>query len=413
VIDTAISSASTPITLTSWSDRFALRTTGMKSSAIRELLKLTARPDVISFGGGLPAPEAFPRAEIAEAAARVLERDGREALQYGTTEGYLPLRELIVRHMGRYGIKVTPANVLITCGSQQALDLIGKLMIDAGDRILVEDPTYLGAIQAFGAYQPQYLTVPLDDDGLDVDHLEQQLRAGPKFAYVLPNFHNPAGVTLSLERRRRLVDLASHYGVPLLEDDPYGQLRYEGEHLPPLVVLDSELHGGNGGSRPFRGDVMYLGTMSKTLAPGLRIGWVVAPEEVIFKLVQLKQGADLHTGTFNQMVAWETARGGFLDRARRDAMLSALDRYFPPGCSWTRPQGGLFLWARLPEGMDSAKVLERALAEEKVAFVPGNAFHSRGGGANTMRLNFSYAPTDVAEEGIKRLGRAIDRCAKG
>lgn len=423
MIDTTVHSATTPITLTSWSDRFALRTAGMKSSAIRELLKLTARPDVISFGGGLPAPEAFPRVEIAEAAARVLERDGREALQYGTTEGYPPLRELIVRHMGRYGIKVTPANVLITCGSQQALDLIGKLMIDAGDRVLVEDPTYLGAIQAFGAYQPQYLTVPLDDDGLDVDHLEQQLRAGPKFAYVLPNFHNPAGVTLSLERRRRLVELASHYGVPLLEDDPYGQLRYEGEHLPPIVVLDSELHGGNGGSRPFRGDVMYLGTMSKTLAPGLRIGWVVAPEEVIFKLVQLKQGADLHTGTFNQMVAWETARGGFLDlhvrrlrelyRARRDAMLAALERSFPPGCSWTRPKGGLFLWARLPEGMDSAKVLERALSEEKVAFVPGNAFHSRGGGANTMRLNFSYSPTDVIEEGIRRLGRAIDRAAKG
>ncbi|MBZ0090429.1 MAG: PLP-dependent aminotransferase family protein [Thermoanaerobaculia bacterium] len=411
------------MTLTSWSDRFALRTVGLKSSAIRELLKLTARPDVISFGGGLPAPEAFPRAEIAEAAARVLERDGSEALQYGPTEGYLPLRELIVRHMGRYGIKVTPANVLITCGSQQALDLVGKLLIDAGDRVLVEDPTYLGAIQAFTAYQPQFLTVPLDDDGLDVDHLEQQLRAGPKFAYVLPNFHNPAGVTLSLERRKRLVDLASHYGVPLLEDDPYGQLRYEGDHLPPLVVLDSELHEGNGGSRPFRGDVMYLGTMSKTLAPGLRIGWVVAPEEVIGRLVQLKQGADLHTGTFNQMVAWETARGGFLDqhvrrlrelyRARRDAMLSAIERHFPPGCSWTRPQGGLFLWARLPEGMDSAKVLEVALREEKVAFVPGNAFHSRGGGANTMRLNFSYAPTDVAEEGMKRLGRAIDRCAKG
>ena len=423
VIDTTLPAVSTVTTLTQWADRFALRTVGLKSSTIRELLKLTARPDVISFAGGLPAPEAFPVVEIAEAAHRVLERDGREALQYSPTEGYLPLRELIVRHMARYGIKVTPANVLITCGSQQALDLVAKLLIDAGDRVLVENPTYLGALQAFGTFQPQYLTVPLDDDGLDVDRLEQQLRAGPKFAYVLPNFQNPAGVTLSLERRLRLVELASHYGVPLLEDDPYGQLRYEGEHLPPLVVLDSQLHGGNGGSRPFRGDVMYLGTMSKTLTPGLRIGWVVAPEEVVARLVQLKQGADLHTGTFSQMVAWETARGGFLDhhvrrlrelyRARRDAMLSALERHFPPGCSWTRPLGGLFLWARLPEGMDSARLLERALAEEKVAFVPGAAFHSRGGGDNTMRLNFSYSPSDVIEEGIRRLGRAIDRVAKG
>jgi 2-aminoadipate transaminase len=325
------------------------------------------------------------------------------------------LRELIVRHMSRYGIRVTPANVLVTSGSQQALDLVGKLLIDAGDRVLVEEPTYLGALQAFGTYQPQYLTIDLDDEGIRVDDLEPQLRAGPKFVYVLPNFHNPAGVTMSLERRRRLVELASHYGVPLLEDDPYGQLRYEGDHLPPLVVLDADMHG-NGGGKTFRGDVMYLGTLSKTLAPGLRIGWVVAPEEVIAKLVQLKQGADLHTSTFTQMVAWETARGGFLDqhvhrirdvyRARRDAMLAALDRHFPPGCTWTRPQGGLFLWATLPPGHDSAKLLEVAL-QSKVAFVPGVAFSARGNGARSMRLNFSYSPPEVIEEGIRRLGKAV------
>jgi 2-aminoadipate transaminase len=405
VIDTA---------LTTWADRYALRIVGLKSSMIRELLKLTARPDVISFAGGLPAPEIFPVQEIAAAAQRVLAR-GTESLQYGPTEGFQPLRELIVRHMSRYGIRVTPANVLVTSGSQQALDLVGKLLIDAGDRVLVEEPTYLGALQAFGTYQPQYLTIDLDDEGIRVDDLEPQLRAGPKFVYVLPNFHNPAGVTMSLERRRRLVELASHYGVPLLEDDPYGQLRYEGDHLPPLVVLDADMHG-NGGGKTFRGDVMYLGTLSKTLAPGLRIGWVVAPEEVIAKLVQLKQGADLHTSTFTQMVAWETARGGFLDqhvhrirdvyRARRDAMLAALDRHFPPGCTWTRPQGGLFLWATLPPGHDSAKLLEVAL-QSKVAFVPGVAFSARGNGARSMRLNFSYSPPEVIEEGIRRLGKAV------
>jgi 2-aminoadipate transaminase len=401
--------------LTTWADRYALRIAGLKSSMIRELLKLTARPDVISFAGGLPAPEVFPAQEIAAATSRVLAA-GADALQYGPTEGFLPLRELIVRHMSRYGIHVTPANVLITTGSQQALDLVGKLLIDAGDRVLVEEPTYLGALQAFGTYQPQYLTIELDDEGIKVDELEAQLRSGPKFVYVLPNFHNPAGVTMSLERRRRLVELAAHYGVPLLEDDPYGQLRYEGEHLPPLVVLDADMHGSNGGGKKFRGDVMYLGTLSKTLAPGLRLGWVVAPEEVVARLVQLKQGADLHTATFTQMVAWETARGGFLDqhvrrirdvyRTRRDAMLAALERHFPPGCTWTRPQGGLFLWATLPPGYDSADLLESALASN-VAFVPGAAFSARGNGARSMRLNFSYSTPEVIEEGIRRLGVTI------
>ncbi len=350
----------------------------------------------------------------------MLERDGREALQYGPTEGYLPLRELIVRHMARYGIKVTPANVLITCGSQQALDLVGKLLIDAGDRVLVENPTYLGAIQAFTAYQPQFLTVPLDDDGLDVDHLEQQLRAGPKFVYVLPNFHNPAGVTLSLERRHRLVELASHYGVPLLEDDPYGQLRYEGEHLPPLVVLDSELHDGNGGSRPFRGDVMYLGTMSKTLAPGLRIGWVVAPEEVIGRLVQLKQGADLHTGTLQP-------DGGLGDRARRlprPATCGACASSTAPAATpcWRRssatsrpaaagrgPRAASSSGRDCPRGWTRRACSSGRSPKRRWPSCRARAFHSRGGGENTMRLNFSYSPTDVIEEGIRRLGRAIDR----
>ena len=402
---------------TPWSDRFAMRTEGMTSSAIRELLKLTADPEVISFAGGLPAPDVFPLEEIDAACDRVLAEQGKAALQYSTTEGYLPLREMLVRHMERYGIQVQPANVLITSGSQQALDLIGKLLINSGDHILTEEPTYLGALQAWSGYQARYLPVPMDDDGIRTDLMEEELRGGAKFMYILPNFHNPAGVTLSRERRLRVVELASRYGVPILEDDPYGQLRYEGDHLPTLVELDSEYHGSHAAAHPFRGGVIYLGTLSKTLAPGLRIGWVVAPTEVIGRLVQMKQGADLHTATFTQMVAYEAARGGFLDRhvkrirqvygERRDAMLASLDRHFPPGCHWTRPQGGLFLWVTLPAGLDSGELIHEAL-RAKVAYVPGACFFPRGGGERTMRLNFSYCSPEVIDEGIRRLARVVE-----
>jgi 2-aminoadipate transaminase len=393
----------------------------MTSSAIRELLKLVEDPDMISFAGGMPAPELFPREELERATIRVLEQQSHLALQYGATEGCRPLRELLVRHMARYGIEVGLENVLVTTGSQQALDLIGKLLLNPGDRVATEEPTYLGALQAFTAYQAEYLPVPIDEDGMRVDLLEDALRAAPKFVYVLPNFQNPGGVTLSLSRRRRLVELAAHYGTPVVEDDPYGQLRYEGTHLPPLVKLDADLHAGNGGGR-FRGAVLYLGTLSKTLAPGLRIGWVVAPAEVVARLAQMKQGADLHTSTFAQMVAYETARGGFLDRhvrrlrevyrARRDAMLESLARHFPPGVRWTRPQGGLFLWVTLPSRLDAATVLADALAA-KVAFVPGSSFHPRGGGAATLRLNFSYCAPGVIEEGIRRLGAVLARHRSG
>jgi 2-aminoadipate transaminase len=405
---------------TLWTDRFAQRTQRMGSSVIRELLKYTEKPDVISFAGGLPAPEVFPFEEVQAAADAVLQQQGRRtALQYSPTEGYLPLRELLVRHMSRYGIKVTPANVLITTGSQQGLDLIGRLFVNPGDRILTESPTYLGALQAWSAYQADYLPVPIDDDGLDVDQLEAQLRAGPKFLYILPNFQNPAGVTLSLERRRRLVELANHYGTPIVEDDPYGQLRYEGEHLPPLVQLDAEYHRAGRGDREFTGDVLYLSTLSKTLAPGLRVAWVVAPESVTSRLVQMKQGADLHSSTFCQMVAYEVAKDGFLDRhvktirevygQRLKAMLAAFERHFPEGVRWTRPQGGLFLWVTLPEDFDSAELLKEALGQERVAFVPGAAFFPRGGGERTCRLNFSYMGEDMIEEGIRRLGSVIKR----
>jgi 2-aminoadipate transaminase len=407
---------------TLWSERFAQRTQRMTSSMIRELLKLTEKPDVISFAGGLPAPEVFPIAEVERATEAVLREHGRTALQYAATEGYLPLRELLVRHMARYGIRVKPANVMITSGSQQGLDLIGKLFVNAGDRILTEAPTYLGALQAWSAYQAEYLTVPVDEDGLDVERLEAQLRGGPKFLYVLPNFQNPAGVTLSLERRRRLVELANHYGAPIVEDDPYGQLRYEGEHLPPIVEIDAALHDAGVPDGDFTGNVLYLSTLSKTLAPGLRVAWVVAPESVIARLVQMKQGADLHSSTFCQMVAYEVAKDGFLDRhvkrirelygERRNAMLAALERHFPAEASWTRPRGGLFLWLTLPAGLDSTALLKAALDEERVAFVPGASFFPKGGGERTCRLNFSYAPPDVIEEGIRRLGTVVKRALR-
>jgi 2-aminoadipate transaminase len=401
---------------TPWADRYAQRTQRMTSSAIRELLKLTEQPDVISFAGGLPAPEVFPLEQVEAAAHRVLAEQGRFALQYSTTEGFRPLRELLCRHMARYGIQVGPDNVLITTGSQQALDLVGRLFVNPGDHVVTEAPTFLGALQAFTAYQAEYVTVPIDDDGMCVDRIEEALRSGPKFIYVLPNFQNPGGVTLSLPRRRALIEVASRYGVPIVEDDPYGQLRYEGHHLPPLVKLDAEFHGCANGERAFRGGVLYLGTLSKTLAPGLRLGWVVAPEEVVRKLVLMKQGTDLHTPTFTQMVAYEVARGGFLDRhvrlirqvygERRDAMLAALERHFPQGVRWTRPQGGLFLWVTLPAGCDAAEALQEAIAR-KVAFVPGASFHPRGGGRETMRLNFSYSRPELIEEGIRRLGGVL------
>ena len=297
---------------TPWDHRYAQRTQRMTSSAIRELLKLTEDPEVISFAGGLPAPDVFPVEEFSAACGQVLKEWGAQALQYGSTEGYLPLREMIARHTGRYGISVNEENILITSGSQQALDLIGKVFINPGDLILVEEPTYLGALQAWNAYGAEYVTVPMDENGMVTDELENALRSGVKFIYVLPNFQNPTGVTLSLERRQKLIEIADQYGVPIIEDDPYGQLRYEGENLPSIVSMDNEYR--RNGDNEYRGNVIYLSTFSKTLAPGLRLAWVIAPSPVIRKLVQAKQGADLHTATFNQIVAFEVARGGFIDR---------------------------------------------------------------------------------------------------
>jgi len=401
---------------TLWNSRYANRTLGIKSSPIRELLKITQKPEIISFGGGLPAPDVFPVKRFQESCHTVLAEHGAQALQYGPTEGYEPLRDMIARNLARYGIVAKAENVLITSGSQQALDLIGKLLINRGDRVLVEAPTYLGALQAFNVYGAQYVSVPVDDDGLITEHLDSSLRAGPKFMYVLPNFQNPAGVTLSEGRRHQLILLADKYGIPIIEDDPYGQLRYEGEHLAPLVVLDREnLRRDNGFTL---GNVIYVSTFSKTLAPGIRLAWIVAPEDVISKLVLLKQAADLHTSTFNQQVAFEVARDGFLDRhvklirqvyrERRDAMLQALQEFFPAEVTWTHPKGGLFLWVTMPEGTDSQALFNAAIAEQ-VAFVPGDSFYADEGheGDRHMRLNFSHSQPELIREGIRRLSVAI------
>ena len=405
---------------TPWEYRYAHRTQKMGSSVIRELLKFTEQPDIISFAGGLPAPEVFPLKEFQVACNTVLETQGAQALQYSTTEGYLPLREMIARHNSRFSVHVTADNIMITSGSQQALDFIGRLFINRGDYVVVESPTYLGALQAWNAYGAQYISVPVDEHGMIVDQLEEALRFGPKFIYVLPNFQNPSGCTLSLERRMQLVELADKYGVPIIEDDPYGQLRYEGEHIPSVATLDSRYRNEDCNDE-YTGNVIYLSTFSKLLAPGLRLAWVIAPPQVIRKLVMTKQAADLHTSSFNQHVAYEVAKNGFLDehvkviratyKERRDTMLEMMEEVFPSEVSWTKPQGGMFLWGMMPDNVDAADVLKVAI-ERKVAFVPGAAFHANGGGANTMRINFSYSRPETIREGISRLGVTLKEALK-
>jgi 2-aminoadipate transaminase len=391
---------------TDWESKLADRTKRMQRSVIRELLKFTQMPDIISFAGGLPASELFPVREFRESSAFVLAECPERALQYGTTEGFLPLRRYLAEKVQKYGIPAVPENILLTNGSQQALDLVGKVFISPGDTVVTEAPTYLGALQAWNAYEPRFVTVPLDDDGMQVDKLESILeREEVKFIYVLPNFHNPAGTTLPFDRRERLVQIAARHNVFIVEDDPYGELRFEGEDIVPLISLHKE-------------NVIYLGTFSKTLAPGIRLGWIIAPEIVMERLVQAKQGADLHTGTFVQMLAYDIASRGILKRhvgtirtvyrERRDVMLESIEKHFPPGVSWTRPQGGLFLWVRCPEGVDTEQLLKKAL-EEKVAFVPGFAFFPDGRGRNAMRLNFSAMSPDKIRLGIERLGRVLTK----
>jgi 2-aminoadipate transaminase len=390
-----------------WNTLLAERTERMKASDIRELLKLTARPEVISLAGGLPAPELFPVDEYRRAFEWVLETNGSTAMQYGPSEGYQPLRELLAARLTRLGVPAEPQHLLITNGSQQGLDLISKIFLDPGDAICLENPSYMGAIQAFDSYQAEYVIVPMDDDGMRSQELDGILRRNKvKFIYALPNFQNPSGRTMSLERRHILVDTAKAHGVPIVEDDPYGELRFEGEHLPSLRSMWPE-------------GVLYLGTFSKILAPGFRLGWLVSPASLFDELVFAKQPVDLHTSIASQMATYEVCKDEkFLEehiekirevyRERRAVMLRALEEHFPPGCRWTRAQGGLFVWAELPESIDTRDLLNEAL-EENVAFVPGYSFHPDRTGHNTMRLNFSNVPPDRIEEGIARLGRAIKR----
>ncbi|MGB9823574.1 MAG: PLP-dependent aminotransferase family protein [Candidatus Hydrothermia bacterium] len=391
-----------------WENFFAERTRWIKSSVIRELLKLTQQPDVISFAGGLPAPELFPIEQIKKASIELLEKEGQRMLQYGPTEGYPLLKEEIAKYMKKMGVECSPDEILPTSGSQQALDLVGKIFINESDLIFVSKPTYLGALQAFNSYGPKYVGSVMDDDGLIPEEVEKVLKKHrPKFMYVISTFHNPAGVTMPLERRKRLIELAEKYDTFIVEDDPYSRLRFEGEDIPPLAALSRER-------------VIYLGTFSKVLAPGFRLGWIVAPKAVMTKLVQAKQGTDLHTGTYVQYLAAHLCAQDLIEthlskirevyKNRRNIMLDAMDKYFPKeGFHWTRPQGGLFLWVIMPEKIDGAKLLEKAV-EMKVAYVPGNAFYpDPEEGKNTMRLNFSNMKEELIVDGIKRLGELLNK----
>ncbi len=364
------------------------------------------KAEVISFAGGVPEPELLPIAGIAKATARVLETQAADSLQYSVTDGYLPLRDFLAARLQKRGVEVSAENILITNGSQQGLDLVAKVFIDDGDLVITERPTYLGMIQAFSAYNTKFLSLDIDQNGLRIELLEEALRKQvPRLLYVLPNFQNPAGVTLSLERRRRIVELAEQYGFPILEDDPYGELRYSGEHLPPIASMAKD-------------NVILLGTISKTITPGHRLGWVVAPLPVIQKVNLAKQAADLHSNTFSQRVIYEYCRQGLLDDhlkflcqrygAKRKAMLSALEKYFPAEVKWTKPEGGLFLWVTLPEGMSSVGLLKKAIPEG-VAFVPGSDFFPDRSNDNTLRLSYSTATIEQIDLGIKRLAAVLKR----
>lgn len=384
----------------------------MKPSAIREILKVTAAPDVISFAGGLPAPELFPVDAVSRAAQAVLSSDGPAALQYGVTEGHLPLREWVCAHLAStVGISVPPDEVVITSGSQQALDLIAKVLLDPGDLVLTENPAYLGALQAFQAYEARAVGLASDEQGLQPAALRAFLETTPvrpKLLYLIPNYQNPTGVTLSAARRAEVVQIAARFGVPVLEDDPYGALRFAGDAVPALATF------------PGARDCLYLGTSSKILAPGLRVAWLVVPDRALReKIITAKQATDLHTSSFTQrLVHHYVSQPGALDahveilravyHRRRDAMLSALARELPVDCTWTQPEGGLFLWVTLSAKIDSTELLYRA-AREKIAFVPGAPFWVGDPARNTLRLNFSNATEALIDTGIARLGAVLDR----
>ncbi len=387
--------------------RFARRMEALKASEISEILKVTQHPEVISFAGGLPAPELFPVKTLAAATQRVFEEEGMRGLQYSTTEGHPPLRRKIADRMkATWDAHVTPEQVMITSGSQQGLDLTGKLLLDEGEVVLCESPSYLGAISAWNVMRPRWVEVATDDDGMDPASLDEKLRAHPnaKAIYVIPNFQNPSGRTWSLERRRRFMDLVERHDVWVVEDNPYGELRFEGTPIPSLKSLDR------------KGRVIALGTFSKVFCPGLRIAWVAAEAPVLEKLVILKQGADLQTATLAQLQVNRYLEENDLDadiarilpvyRERRDAMLEALGKEMPAGVRWTRPQGGLFLWMTLPESLNARTLLDECV-RQNVAFVPGGAFFPNGGHENTLRLNYSNMPIERIREGVRRLAASV------
>ncbi len=390
--------------------KFAKRMERMQASEIRELLKLTAQPDIISFAGGLPAPELFPVEEIAKVSHDLVLKEGRQLLQYATTEGRPTLRAKIAKRMAdKYNTKVDPDDILITTGSQQCLDFVGKLFLDPDDVVLCESPSYLGALNAFNAYQPKFVEVPTDNGGLIPEELDKILETTPncKFIYVIPDFQNPTGRTWSMERRQKFMEVVNKHNLPVVEDNPYGELRYEGEILPSLKSLDT------------KGLVMFLGTFSKIFCPGLRLGWVAAEHSLLTEFVKIKQSADLHTSNFDQGVADAYMDAYDLDehvkeivalyKHRRDLILKSMEEYFPAGTEWTHPEGGLFLWLTFPEGVSARKVFSKCI-EMKVAGVIGDAFYPNQKTDRSMRINYSNMPDDRIVEGIKRMAKAIEEC---
>ncbi|MDD4074544.1 MAG: PLP-dependent aminotransferase family protein [Eubacteriales bacterium] len=387
--------------------QFASRMDGLKGSAIRELLKIADKPDVISFAGGFPAPELFPVEGLEIVSKKVLEEDGRKALQYSSTEGFLPLREHISKLMEPQSLKADPDQILVTAGSQQGLDFCAKLFVNPGDVVITESPSYLGALNAFKAYEPKFVEVEMDEEGMLMDKLEEALKTNGnvKFIYTIPDFQNPTGRTMTIERRKKLVELANAYDVCVVEDNPYGSLRFEGEIHPAIKSFDTEDR------------VIYLGTMSKIFCPGMRIGWIYAAPAILNKFNLIKQGADLQCSTIAQREC-----AAFFDmydinehikkiidvyRRRRDVMVNAMKQYFPKNVSYTYPNGGLFLWVTLPEGMDSTDVFKKAM-DKKVAFVAGEPFYPNGGNANHFRMNYSAMPDEKIIEGVKRLGEVLN-----
>ena len=390
---------------------YAKRMDNIKASEIRELLKLTQQPQIISFAGGLPAPESFPIEELTKIGRMVLEDTGVQALQYGSTEGYPPLREAISKRMAKTKVDVKADDILVTSGSQQGLDFAAKIFINPGDIIVCESPTYLGAINAFKAYEPEFIEIDTDKDGMIMEDLEKALKNNDKvkFIYVIPDFQNPSGKTWSIDRRKKLVELANKYNVVILEDNPYGELRFEGEILPAIKHYYEE------------GRVIFLGTFSKILCPGLRLGWVAASPEILNKFIMVKQGADLQSSTISQMEVAKFLEEYSIDdhinkiidlyRERRDLMMKTIEEEFPKEASYTYPEGGLFTWVVLPEYMNARELAVKAL-EQNVAYVPGGSFYPNGGNENTFRLNYSNMDNERIVEGIKRLGKVLKDAVK-